>query len=92
MESFFLKTLRKIYSKNKNLNGNNIEGKILCDIPKKVISIRINSNVIICKVEWKKRYDGSIPKKSEVTFKFLKNHYPEILIEYLESNLIIFKA
>ena len=48
-------------------------------------------NSLLCEVEWNKRFDGSLPKNSDVSSEYLKKNYPLILLDYYESKLVINK-
>jgi hypothetical protein len=65
-----------------------VEGSLEFDIPLKIISAKLSSDGdVLCTMEWKKRYDGSIPLNSVISNKVLKSSFPDLLLEYYESRL-----
>jgi hypothetical protein len=63
-------------------------GSLEYDIPQKIVSAKMGVNKeVLCRIEWNKRYDGSIPDHSYISNKILKQIYPQLLIDYYESKL-----
>jgi hypothetical protein len=66
----------------------NFPGSIECDIPSKIISAKLTgNNEVLCLVEWKTRYDGTLPDRSYYSNKELRSKYACLLLDYYESKL-----
>lgn len=80
-------------------SGNQVRGSFICDRPEKILNVKlidisdskINDRmirVVICKIQFKQRVDGSIPLPSYVTSEYLKsNSYIDLLLDYYEAKL-----
>lgn len=81
-------TEEKSYKPKNKLSKVNSEGSLEYDIPMKIISAKLsNEGDVLCTMEWKKRYDGSVPLTSVISNKILKLSYPDLLLDYYESRL-----
>ncbi len=80
------------YKINEDLPNGNIEisaGSLDYDIPSRITHAKMSSGEVMCQIEWKKRYDDTLPKRSYVTNKQLRKLYPLILLDYYESKIKI---
>lgn len=57
------------------------------DIPKKVIKIKKINNVKYCKIKWKKRRGNLLPTPSYIKYDLIKESYPFVLLEFIESHI-----
>ena len=77
---------RKILIKKfKRITNTEQLGKIFCDIPKHIISIKHVELKTECLIDWNVRYNGSKPIPSYVSLKKIKSNFPQILINYYEN-------
>lgn len=64
------------------------EGNVNCDIPLKIISAKyIKNSEIQCLVEWKPRYNKSVPKNSYVSSSEMRKLYYNLLLDFYESKI-----
>lgn len=85
------KIIRKINLSNKTTNKSEVEvdGNLCYDIPHKIVDAKTTKqNGIQCFVEWKPRYDKTVPNNSYVSNSELKKNFPHLLLEFYESKII----
>ena len=60
------------------------------DIPEKVLTVKIYEKSLCCLVSWRLRPNGIVPEPSYVLSEFLKEKFPNPLIEFYESKIHFF--
>lgn len=52
-----------------------------------ISACRPKENEIIMDIEWKPRSDGTIPEKTTMSSKFVRENDPDLLIDFYESKI-----
>ena len=91
-EPIFEKEKKTIVKKTEPKKFEDIPGKIDKDSPVKILyckSKNENNNQKLFLIEWDKNKSGFVPDPSYVNYEIIKEKYPKLLIDYIESKIDI---
>ncbi len=76
-----------VVMKETSAETSKVMGKLEVDTPVGILAGRLETGRVICKLEWARRLDGTLPLPSEVHSDEIKEEFPELLLDFYESQL-----
>jgi hypothetical protein len=83
------KGTKKVASKTGGVQDKqSVEGSMDCDVAEKIVGAKLAAkDEIFYEIEWRKRYDKSIPSRSFYPSSKVRDMYPQLVLDFIEDKM-----
>jgi hypothetical protein len=65
------------------------EGRVTCDVANRIVNAKLDSkNNVHYEIEWRPRYDKSMPKNTLYPSPVVRDYYPQLVLDFIESEMM----